>query len=309
MIDSLIERKIIYTKKSTGELVFKTKAGTELRKEIKKIKEAKGEHVNYAKVLNEIWNQPYVIPRKYNTVNCMTRYFRFEFIDSDSFMNISDPAAFFEREDNADGKIICIFNIDRITQNEIISHYQKFNSERLIVIVPKKKISLKNQIKEYEILQEIKKNQEFIANNEILKREIPLLEDDLVTQIMEELSKIYIDDIKCKLLSYDGEKILTYKSCEKENAVSDCCERVFYKTPIINNEMINRSEITTVQTKKTRLTIISEILQSTESVDEQFYSGTNQEATIYRAIFRPIGVVEGEQDENLLEIIDIINDC
>lgn len=93
-LDNLIERKIIYTKKSTGELVFKTKAGTELRKEIKKIKEAKGEHVNYAKVLNEIWNQPYVIPRKYNTVNCMTRYFRFEFMDSDAFMNISDPAAF-----------------------------------------------------------------------------------------------------------------------------------------------------------------------------------------------------------------------
>lgn len=307
-IDNLIERKIIYTKKSTGELVFKTKAGTELRKEIKKIKEAKGEHVNYAKVLNEIWNQPYVIPRKYNTVNCMTRYFRFEFMDSDAFMNISDPAAFFEREDNADGKIICIFNIDRIIQNEIISHYQKFNSERLIVIVPKKKILLKNQIKEYEILQQIKKNQEFITNNEILKREIPLLEDDLVTQIMEELSQIYIDDIKCKLLSYDGKKVITYDSCEKERAVSECCERVFYKTPIINNEMINRSEITTVQTKKTRLTIISEILQSTKSVDEQFYSGTNQEATIYRAIFRPIGVVEGEQDENLLEIIDIIND-
>lgn len=44
--------------------MFKTRAGAELKSEIKKQRELKGEHVDYAKVFASVTGKYYVIPRK-----------------------------------------------------------------------------------------------------------------------------------------------------------------------------------------------------------------------------------------------------
>lgn len=47
------------------------------------------------------------------------------------------------------------------------------------------------QLKDYEIINELKNNQSFTHNNEILKNELPLLLDDLTTEL-EEIIMMYI---------------------------------------------------------------------------------------------------------------------
>ena len=70
--------------------------------------------------------------------------------------------------------------------------------------------------------------------------------------------------------------------------------------------MINRQEINTGATKKARKTIIEAILNHTD--DEDFYVGTNQEATIYRALFKNTNILEDSTESNLAEILSIMND-
>lgn len=65
--------------------MFKTRAGSELRAEIHKRSELKGDKVNYGKVLLDITGKYYVVPRKYNTEKSMTRYFSNEFMCVDDF--------------------------------------------------------------------------------------------------------------------------------------------------------------------------------------------------------------------------------
>lgn len=148
-------------------------------------------------------------------------------------------------------------------------------------------------------------NQVFTNNNEILKRELPLLLDDLTTELEIIIGDVYEDDLDTKVLYFDGGRIKNAKSGNVEKAVNECCLNVYTSTPIINNEMVNRAEIGTAQTKKARLNIVQAILSHTDT--PEFYRGSNQEATIYRSLFCVTGIVDGDIREDIQLVIDEIN--
>ena len=169
--------------------------------------------------------------------------------------------------------------------------------KRLVVICPKKGLKAKKQLKDYEIISDLKGNQVFTNNNEILKRELPLLLDDLTTELEIIIGDVYEDDLDTKVLYFDGGRIKNAKSGNVEKAVNECCLNVYTSTPIINNEMVNRAEIGTAQTKKARLNIVQAILSHTDT--PEFYRGSNQEATIYRSLFCVTGIVDGDIREDI----------
>lgn len=305
IIISLYNKQLIYKKSSLGAFVFKTRAGLELKDEIKKKREIKGNNCNYAKVIQLITGRYFVVPRRYNTEKMMTRYFRHEYMNVDSFFSIKTADAFFDRDDAADGKVVTLFSLGEISEEEIKNHFIELNCNKLIIVVPKKIIGEVKALRDYEILQEIRSNQDFIQGNEVLQREIPLLEEDLVKVVEDELDAIYSSD-EAKVFYWTDGKVKSASQNQEENAVNKCCEELYLKTPIINNEIINRVHISTAQTKKARLNIIEAILQKNDT--EEFYSGTNQEATIFRSVFCRTGITKNEPDSNIGEIILLLNE-
>lgn len=306
-LDTLTQKNIISRKTSTGAYVYKTQAGIELRTEIKKLKEIKGNNVNYGRTLLDINNVYYVIPRKYNAVYSMTRYFEQEYMEAEYFLNIESAEVFFDTEKKADGKVITLFSKKTISQDAVIEKVGRLRRKNLIIVVPKEKILCEKELTEYEILQDIRKKSLLSVNNDIIEREIPLLEEDIIDTVRNRCTEIYLDDKECKVLLFDGNSVIEYKANQEEDAVNRSCELVYYKTPIINNEIINRTSIETAQSKKTRLSIISEILKTKGEVDLQFYHGTNQEATTFRALFCRTGIIDGTGKNYIKEIIELLD--
>lgn len=303
-INSLINKNLIYKKSSIGAFVFKTKAGSELKAEIKKQREIKGNNCNYVKSLQLITGKYYVVPRRYNTEMMMTRYFRHEYMDVQTFLSIENADSLFDRDDSSDGKVISLFAFKKFSQADLKRHFMKLNCNKLILVVPRRIFSEIKALCDYEILQDIRANQLFIDGNEVLKQEIPLLEEDLVKTVEDELDSIYSSD-ETKILYLVDNCLKIDTKHLVENAVNSCCEKLYSKTPIINNELINRITISTSQTKKARLNIIDAILQENDT--EDFYSGTSQEATIYRSVFCLTGITNGNPSENITEIISLLN--
>ena len=180
-----------------------------------------------------------------------------------------------------DGKVICLFSFSKIDQNDVEKHLHELGDSRIVVVCPTKILSVKKQLRDYEIIQELRKDQAFTSSNEILNNEIPLLIEDLTLTLEKEIQSIYEDDIDTKVFFCTEGKIKQELADHEEQVINKCCEKIYTKTPIINNEMVNREVIGTPQTKKARLNIIQAILNHTD--DEVFYGGTNQEASIYRA--------------------------
>lgn len=307
VLETLARKNIIYKKGSTGAYVFKTQAGIELRTEIKKLKEIKGDSANYGKALLDINNNYYIVPRKYNANYAMTRYFQHEYMEAEAFLNVESVEVFFDSQKKADGKVITLFSKKTIKLEAVKAKVKQFGCKVLVVVVPDKKLSCEKELLEYEILQDIRKNSAQLANNEVIKKEIPLLEEDIIDTVRNKCVETYVEDKNCKVLSFDGKSVVEYKTNHEEQAVNNSCELVYCKTPIINNEIINRTVVESAQTKKSRLNIISELLSTKAEVEEEFYKGTNQEATIFRALFSRTGVITGERDNFVNEILGIFD--
>lgn len=304
-IEALQKKEFIYKKNATGTYVFKTRAGSELKAEIRKQRGLKGENVNYANALLEITGKYYVIPRKYNTVTMMTRYFTNEFMDVEDFFNINSAEAIIGNN-TLDGKVITLFSFIGIEQEAVRNHVLELADKRLVVVCPKKGLKAQKQLKDFEIISELRQNQVFTNNNEILKREIPLMIEDISEELENLISELYGEDTETRVLYYDGEKVKDAKVGNEELAVNECCENLFTWTPIINNEMVNRNEIGTAQTKKARLNIIKAILAHTDTPD--FFVGSGQEATVYRALFSVTGIAENKPKVSIKRVINEINE-
>lgn len=301
VVEELIASQLVYRKGSTNNLVFKTRAGSALKTEIKRRRSIKGDRVNYGKVFESITKKYYVIPRKYNADNAMTRYYRHEYIAVDDFLSITDASVLFETDSYADGKVLSLYSVGKIDVPKVRKHIKELNCKKLIVICPSQSFTMHKQALDYEILQDLKSDSSFTTDNEILKRELPILEEDLSKEIEETLYNMYEDDEECKLFFLNGDKLSAKRGIEVENIVNLCCRTIYDRTPVINNEMINRHTISTGQTKKARLNIIQAILNHED--DELFYSGTNQEATIYRSMFCGTGIKDGMPDEHIQEVL------
>lgn len=304
-LDSLIDKKLIYKKSSIGAFIFKTRAGSELKAELKKQRGLKGYNCNYSKTLQQITGKYFVIPRKYNTEKMMTRYFRHEYMDVDTFMSLSDAKVLFDQGDAADGKVISLYSFEKYGVAEVKAHFKKLECAKLIVVMPKCKLDIAKALSDFEILQEIRANQVFINSNEVMKKEIPLLEEDIVKEVEDKMTEIYLSE-DTKVLFWLDNKVRVESHSQVESAVNYCCEEIYFKTPLINNEIINRANLTTSQTKKARLNIIAAILNKEDTSD--FYVGTNQEATIYRAVFNKAEVDVFGTDNGIAEITALIDE-
>lgn len=301
VIEELLASQVVYRKGSTNNLVFKTRAGSALKTEIKRRRSIKGDRVNYGRVFESITKKYYVIPRKYNADNAMTRYYRHEYMAVDDFLNITEASVLFETDSYTDGKVLSLYSIGKIDVPKVRKHMKELNCKKLVVICPRQSFSMHKQVLDYEILQELKSDSLFTADNEILKRELPILEEELAKEIEETLYSMYEDDEECKLFYLNGDTLSAKRCTEIENIVNLCCGIIYDRTPVINNEMINRHIISTGQTKKARLNIIQAILNHED--DELFYSGTNQEATIYRSMFCGTGIKAGQPNEQIQEVL------
>lgn len=301
IIEGLVASQVVYKKGSTNKFVFKTRAGSALKSEIKRQRSLKGDRVNYGKVFESITKKYYIIPRKYNADHTMTRYYRHEYMSVEAFLSIMDASVLFEADSFADGKVLSLYSLAKIDSTKVRKHIKELNCGKLIVICPKITFNMLKQALDYEILQELKNNRSFMVDNEILKRELPVLEEDLSRELEEVLYGMYEEDDGCRLFYLNGESLSAKKAKEVEKVVNSCCKSIYHKTPLINNEMINRHSIVTGQTKKARLNIIQAVLDHEDN--EQFYGGTNQEATIYRSLFCGTGIKSDMPNVEIKEVL------
>lgn len=302
-----LESKDIITKKaSTDCYVFKTRAGSVLKKEIKKRSITKAGSINISKILQDITDRLYVIPKRYNTLNCITRYFSCEYMEIETFLSIQNMDTIINEQRYSDGKVVILYSLDRtIDIQEIKDKLNVYASEKLIIVYTLMKFEYLEQAREYEIIQELKKDYAFIDNHEIMTRELPLLEEDLANELLSYHEKMYEGNEGSGVLFYFKGKLEERKVSELEKAVNLCCEVLYEKAPVINNEVIYRKELTTAPTKKARKVIIEAILNHKDN--EEFYKGSGQEATIYRSLFVVTRIVTKSPDKRMKEVLGCIN--
>jgi hypothetical protein len=313
VLDDMLEKEaVIYFKASTGKIAFRTNIGADLGRIIQSRRQLLRNQVNISRVLSTVSNFDFIVPKKYNQDFSMTRYFRYEFMTFESFNALMVGESLFDIAEFCDGKVIAIINLDNKDHlDEIKRKVLDFSLQKLVVLVPRKSFNMITQVQNFEVIQALKRDVEFLKENVVLQTELEVFEEDLYLELNNYLQDCYGVESGCVAVYYENHQVVEKIKYDLDQLVSNICESYYSQTPVVNNELVNRQQILTSPIKKARKNIISFVLDGIR--DEVFYKGSNPEATIFRSLFEYSGILDESLDDkmkNMLSIIcEFLNTC
>ena len=191
----------------------------------------------------------------------MTRYFRYEFMTFENFNALMVGESLFSTTEFCDGKVITIINLDgKDHLAEIKGKVHDFSLQQLVILVPRKPFNMITQVQDFEVIQTLKKDQEFLRENAVLQTELEVFEEDLYLELNNHLQDCYGVESSCIAVCYENDQVVEKVNYDLDQLVGNICERYYSQTPVINNELINRQQILTSPIKKARRSIISFVL-------------------------------------------------
>ena len=236
--------------------------------------------------LNELYNSEYVIPRRFNALYKMTRFYK-ELYLSETELSQIQSFEFLYKENLCDGIIINVLNEKK--DINIKEHYLNMKFNECVVLktveVPLSE-QFKNEVYRLKAMKELMKASDL---DQLSIDEISLMFEDEKAELYEILNNIY-DDNKVHFIS-------KYRSNSYRELISLIFREEYKLTPIINNEMINKESNISTQYLKSRNTVINLYLDN--KIDFIFdCSATSPERTVYNSV--------NTKDQNTIKVVEHI---
>ena len=278
-IDDLIENKyLIYIKRSNGYLQLKQSSGVDIWQQIKETIEGKANGIAVKEVLNNANFDNYLYPSRYNDEHTMTRYFPFVFIDA---QEVSEDTDWEKKSEsiNGDGIVYAVVPESEEALGQAKSILKKASSyQRIMFVLPSEYQEICDITKEFYAVSLLK---EETAGDEILFDEYEVIYEDLYEVISDYIRSYTRPEIGKALFIHEGKYVQLYRKANLSEKLSDICTQIYSETPIINNEVINKDEITSMATNS-RSKIIAALLRN-ELEPNLGLVGTGQEVSIMRS--------------------------
>ncbi|MCM1232563.1 MAG: restriction endonuclease subunit S [Ruminococcus flavefaciens] len=290
-IANLIEKEyVVYLKRSNDYLRLKQTSGIDIGQKIRDTVASLPGKVSTKATLNALNFDNYVYPSRYNDQKEMTRYFSFEFIEENEVQPDTDWTIKSEAYD-ADGVVYgiipesdeCIGRLHDTIVHSSVSHM------RCIFILPKKYTRIDNLIQEFNALALLK---EQAAGDKVLFDEYEVVYEDLQEVISDYISTYTRPESYKSTYVYMGAEQTIIRKAALTGLVSDICDRVYSRTPVINNEAINRNELTSIA-NNSRNKIVAGLLRN-ELEQNLGLAGSGQEVSIMRSTLLRTGVLVTE---------------
>lgn len=285
---------------------FKTIEGKELESVIQERWRLVTNENGIKDVLQDIYPNKYVFPKKYNYEFGMTRFYRYSFCDVRSFLALKNSDVFFENTTFCDGRIICLFqNDEKNYSKEIQKKLLEFRSYKIVVMYAHKIFEIEDDVLKLQVLIDIVEDYRFIEKNSRLIPEINGLRESLENKISDYLVSSYGRFGEYDVAYYYDGEVVVSSSGNITECIDELCYKIFNATPVINNEFVNKQNITTGATKTARKNIMERLLKN-ESVND-YMTGTSQDSTIFRALFVRNGLYKETPEERISNVIDIFD--
>ena len=315
-INNLIETKfVIYLKKSNGFLQMKQTSGVDVQQKINDMVEIQQDRTTIKEILNNSNLDNYIYPSRYNDERNMIRYFSFQFIDENEVTeNVEWEVK--SKYVNADGIIFGVIphseeSLEK-TKKILLNSEKKF--KRVIFVLPKHYSLIENTAKLFSAVGLLRDE---ASNDRILFDEYDVIYQDL-REVIDTYIHIYTKPEEYKsIYIYCGEEVSIKRKAALTELMSQICDSVYSDTPVINNEALNRNEITSIA-NSSRKKIITALLRN-ELEPNLGFAGTGQEVSIMRSVLVRTGIWEEnngiprinlhpQKTEHIDEILSVIEE-
>ena len=288
-IDNLIDREyVIYLKQSNQFLRMKQSSGIDIWKKINAFSEAIGAKQTVKQTLNLLNFDNYLYPARYNDQKEMTRYFAFQFID-ESEVNATTNWIEKSKIFDADGVVYAVvLNSDESAEsvyNDLLISSK--GCERNVFIILKKYEEIQSVIKQFAAVSHLRTE---VTDDPVLYEEYDVVFDDLRDVTNSFISSYtHPERLKARYV-YDGREMAITRKAELTELLSEICDQIYSLTPVVNNEAVNRNEITGIASTS-RNKIVSALLR-TELEPNLGLIGFGQDVSIMRSTLIRTGILE-----------------
>ena len=287
-LTDLIEKEcIVYQRRSNNYLKLKESSGVEIPGEIVKYIEKNRAVLDAKKILNDAAFDSYMYPTRYNDEFEITRYFELKFIYGAELLAINDWGAMIENT-TADGVIYAIIPSNDAEIEDVISALSKTQSfhERIIFVVPKKYRDIEQIALEYNAVKNLRA---LAIGDDLLFDEYDVYIEDLTEVISSFIYSYTRPESGGADYYYNGNKQSLYRKAQMSALLSDICEQIFSRTPIINNESINKNILPTVAINS-RTKLLHGLLED-DLMPNLGLTGTGQDVSIMRSTLIQTGIL------------------
>lgn len=291
-IRNLIDQKyLLYLKRSNEYLQLKQASGVDIRQKINDTSERQRTSLSIKDILNSVNFDNYIYPSRYNDEREMTRYFSFEFIDGREVAADVDWRVKSEGIE-ADGVIYGVLPESEESLREINAHILTTSptNRQAIFVIPKHYRDIESIVREYYSVKTLR--DEIGTVDRILFDEYQVIYEDLL-DVMMDIMGGYTHPESCKaVFIHNGKECHITRKAALTSLMSDICFDIFNQTPVINNEVINRNDITSV-TSNSRRKILTALLRA-ELEPNLGLAGASQDVSIMRSTLIRTGVLEAD---------------
>ena len=287
-ITDLIEKKyVVYIKRSNNYLRLKRTSGVDIQQEIRGLMESQAGKVTAKDILNASNFDNYMYPSRYNDDHEMTRFFSFQFI---SGAEVTDDVDWNVKGEtiNADG---IIYGVIPESEEQLIKLSKLIKNSscgcvRCIFVLPRHYTDIDEIAQEYAAVMQLRDHD---IDDPVLFDEYEVVFEDLQEIIRGFIGAYTHPESYQSVYFHDGELLSIHRKSGLTEVMSRICETVFGLTPLINNESVNKNEITSIA-QSSRNKIVSALLRG-ELEPNLGFSGTGQEVSIMRSTLVRTGVL------------------
>ena len=301
-VNILVEKKILINNYSNKTIRFSLSTNINVKKKIEKVVNTKIKKIDYCLELENMINEEYEVPKTYNYDMKMTRFFKYKFLKISNLEKIDMDS--FTSRDYADGLIINVLNDIELNRKEIINKLKSIKFNNLVIYnVAVNKFEIEELLKKVLAIKKIRKNKKLIKGNLAFQKELIIYLEELNKNIQKKYKNSYRNFDK-NIIFYKNECSKIDNRIDFNRKISDICKKIYFKTPKINNEMINKRKISSI-IKRARNDIINHILKDYNSNFDS--SGNSASSTIYRILILNKGL-EGKTKSNDKKLNDCLNE-
>lgn len=245
-------------------------------------------NLNVKEELNKYIEGNYLYPARYNDENAIVRYFKTEFITDDEIFEVENwNKKIFNI--GADGIVYLVLENGNIGRTALKERIESIDNSRIVFIKLNKKISISKTLLKLKALDIIYSHAN--ENEKILiKDELNVYYDDCMKIVNEFVDSYLRPELQSATFYNNGQEIKKVKrKSSVSQLLSDICERVFVYTPRINNELINKNNIT-APLFNARNKVINALLQN-ELKPNLGLTGSGPEINVMRATLFSTGIL------------------
>lgn len=288
-LDNLQNKKyVVYMKRSNHFLRLKNTTGSDIRKQIADTVEKGKSIFDIKKVLLESMPDRYLYPNRYNDEKNITRYFAFQFIYGEEFLEVEDWAHRVATSD-ADGMVFGIIPNSQEQIEEVANRISQMGEvdRRVLFALPNEYADIHSAAYEYEAVKRLRSEAE---DDEALVAEYNIYAEDLEEVIGGFVLSYTKPEMRAASYYHCGERQPFFRKSQISQCLSDICYNLFTLTPVINNESLNKNLLPSVAINS-RNRVVAGLL-STQWEPMLGLSGSGQDVSFMRSALVMPGLIE-----------------